>query len=298
MIFRIRYTTRYAYDEPAYNSQNDARLAPNDGPGQRCIAFKLEIDPPAEISEYKDSFGNRAHSISIKAPHRTLVIVADSIVERVEVRAQHPRPMTFEEYLSDDESRTAQYRDFLEASRYVPFSRRLGKFFWSARPQMSEDVATYATRIIGSIRDQFGYDRAATHVHSTVDDILTAGGGVCQDFAHLTIGLFRLAGVPARYVSGYLAPNPTNDPQAPPPELASHAWIEILLPGAGWTGFDPTHRAPTSLQHIRVAIGRDYGDVAPIRGSYQTAGGKQVMSYELEVREATDEEAAAASAHS
>ena len=294
MLFRIRYTTRYAYDEPAYNSQNDARLAPNDGPGQRCIAFKIEVDPPAEISEYKDAFGNRAHSISIKAPHRKLTIVAASTVERIEVPIEHPRRMTFEEYLSDDESRTAQYRDFLEASRYVPFSRRLRKFFWSARPQMSEDVASYATRIIGSVRDQFGYDRAATHVHSTVDDILTAGGGVCHDFAHLTIGLFRLAGVPARYVSGYLAPNSTNDPKAPPPELASHAWIEILLPGADWLGFDPTHRQPAMLRHIRVAIGRDYADVAMIRGSYQTAGGRQVMSYELEVREATEEEAGAA----
>lgn len=295
MLFRIRYTTRYAYDEPAYDSLNDARIAPNDGPGQRCVAFKLEVDPPAEISEYKDSFGNRAHSISVKAPHRNLAIVADSIVERFEVPTEHPRQMTFEDYLSDDASRTAQYREFLDASRYVPFSPRLRKFFWSARPQLAENVASYATRVIGSVRDQFGYDRATTHVHSTVDDILTGGGGVCQDFAHLTIGLFRLAGIPARYVSGYLSINPSNDPKAPPPELASHAWIEILLPGAGWTGFDPTHRQPAMLRHIRVAIGRDYADVSPIKGTYKTKGGRQVMSYELELREATEEEAAARS---
>src|SRR5580698_755024 len=290
MLFRIRYTTRYVYDEPAYDSQNDARLAPNDGPGQRCLAFKLAVDPSAQIAEYKDPFGNRAHAISIKPPHRKLVIVADSMVERFALPAEQTQHMTFATYLSEDESRTTQYRDFLNSSQYVPFSPRLRKFFWSARPQMSEDVANYASRVIESIRDQFGYDRATTHVHSTVDDILSAGGGVCQDFAHLTIGLFRLAGIPVRYVSGYLALDAANDPKAPPPELASHAWIEILLPGAGWAGFDPTHRTPTTLRHIRVAIGRDYSDVAPIRGFYQTAGGRQMMSYELEVREASGQE--------
>jgi transglutaminase-like putative cysteine protease len=293
MFFRIRYTTRYSYEKPAYDSQNDARLAPNDGRGQRCIVFNLEVDPPAEISEYKDAFGNRAHSISIEQPHRKLTIVADSIVERTGVPPDPTRFESFADYLMDDQSRTMQYRDFLESSRYVPFSDRLRKFFWSVRPQMSEDVANYATRIIGIVRDQFGYDLATTHVHSTVDDILTAGGGVCQDFAHLTIGLFRLAGVPVRYVSGYLAPNSANDPKAPPPELASHAWIEILLPGIGWTGFDPTHRMPTTLRHIRVAIGRDYGDIVPIRGAYQSAGGKQVMSFELELLELSEKEACA-----
>ena len=87
----------------------------------------------------------------------------------------------------------------------MPFSDRLRRFFWSVRPQLSEDVTAYTERMILYVRNQFGYDGGTTNVHSTVDDILTTGGGVCQDFAHLSIGLLRLAGVPARYVSGYLA---------------------------------------------------------------------------------------------
>jgi transglutaminase-like putative cysteine protease len=110
----------------------------------------LAVDPCAEIAEYTDAFANRAHSISIKPPHRKLVSVADSMVERFAVPGEHPQQTTFAAYLSEDESRTTEYRDFLNTSQYVPFSPRLRKFFWSARPQKSEDVANYDSRIIES----------------------------------------------------------------------------------------------------------------------------------------------------
>jgi transglutaminase-like putative cysteine protease len=93
-------------------------------------------------------------------------------------------------------ARTEQYGRFLRESRYVPFSPGLRKFFWSVRPSLEEDLTDYTERMISYVRDQFDYDRGTTHVHSTVDDILSAGGGVCQDFAHLNIGLLRLAGIP------------------------------------------------------------------------------------------------------
>ena len=176
-----------------------------------------------------------------------------------------------------------QYGEFLNPSRYVPFSDRLRSFFWSVRPQLSEDITAYTERMVIYVRSQFAYDGATTNVHSTVDDILTSGGGVCQDFAHLSIGLLRLAGIPARYVSGYLAPDPQRAANSKPPELASHAWIEALLPGTGWTGFDPTHRTRTLIRHIRVAVGRDYNDLPPVSGVYESAGGARRMAYELEV---------------
>ena len=155
------------------------------------------------------------------------------------------------------------------------------KFFWMARPRRTEDVGEYVMRVICFIRDQFGYDTGTTHVHSNLDEILNAGGGVCQDFAHLALGVLRLAGVPARYVSGYMAPPPGADPALG--EQASHAWVEALLPGMGWTGFDPTHRCRTDIRHIRVAIGRDYADASPIRGVYRSDASHNTMSVELEV---------------
>jgi transglutaminase-like putative cysteine protease len=114
--------------------------------------------------------------------------------------------------------------------------------------------------------------------------MLSAGGGVCQDFSHLTLGVLRLAGVPARYVSGYLAPNLGVGSGG---LQASHAWLEAMLPGAGWTGFDPTHRGPTTEQHVRVAVGRDYSDASPLRGVFRSSGGNHSMSIDLKIEHLT-----------
>jgi transglutaminase-like putative cysteine protease len=283
MLFRIKHVTRYVYEQPASNSHNDVRLTPIDAPDQKLIVFNLDVTPPAAISEYRDSFGNLTHSIDIRPPHTELVISSASLVERLALPEQPSPRIPVHDYLADDSARMKEYGEFLNPCRYVPFSDRLRRFFWSVRPQPSEDITAYTERMMLYVRTQFAYDGATTHVHSTVDDILTSGGGVCQDFAHLSIGLLRLAGIPARYVSGYLAPDPCRDASSAPPQLATHAWIEALLPGTGWTGFDPTHRSRTIIRHIRVAVGRDYNDLPPVSGVYESSGGAQRMAYELEV---------------
>jgi transglutaminase-like putative cysteine protease len=291
MLFRIKHVTRYAYEQPAFHSHNVVRLAPIDAPDQKRLAFSLEVTPPAAVSEYRDAFGNLAHSIDIQPPHTELVISSTSVVDRIALPVQPPPKISIREYLAGDTDRMEKYGEFLNPSRYVPFSDRLRRFFWSVRPALSEDITAYTERMIHYVRSQFAYDGGTTNVHSTADDILTLGGGVCQDFAHLSIGLLRLAGIPARYVSGYLAPAPRRDATAAPPELASHAWIEALLPGSGWTGFDPTHRIRTVIRHIRVAVGRDYNDLPPVSGVYHSAGGWRRMAYELEVSQASHETA-------
>jgi len=281
MVFRIRHSTRFAYEAPAYESHNEIRLRPIDDLGQRVLAFDLGVKPRASIFEFRDYFGNRVYSLSIYPPHDSLEIATTALVERSPDFGGRPVEVAFDRYLADDEARTRENCEFLVVSRYVPFSERLRKFFWMARPRRTEDVGEYVMRVIGFIRDQFGYDTGTTHVHSNLDEILNAGGGVCQDFAHLALGVLRLAGVPARYVSGYMAPPPGAD--AALGEQASHAWIEALLPGMGWTGFDPTHRCRTDIRHIRIAIGRDYADAAPIRGVYRSDASHNTMSVELEV---------------
>jgi transglutaminase-like putative cysteine protease len=281
MVFRIRHATRFAYEAPAYESFNEIRLQPIDGLGQRVLSFDLQVQPHASIFEFRDYYGNRVHSISIYPPHKSLDIMTTALVERSPDFGGRAVEVPFDRYLADDESRTRENCEQLTASRYVPFSERLRRFFWMARPHRTEDVTEYVMRVICFIRDQFGYDTGTTHVHSSLDEILNEGGGVCQDFAHLALGVLRLAGVPARYVSGYMAPPPGVD--APLEEQASHAWIEALLPGMGWTGFDPTHRCRTDIRHIRVAIGRDYADACPIRGVYRSDASHNTMSVELEV---------------
>jgi transglutaminase-like putative cysteine protease len=206
MLYRITHTTRFEYELPAYDSQNELRMRPWDRDGQRCISFDLTTNEPSSTLEYGDFFGNRAHSICVSAPHRKLEIVARSIVELDTPQPPGATGMTLVEFLRGDSVRNNVYFEYLNPSQYIPFSERLRKFFWMARPQETEDVGLYVARMMAYVRDQFEYETTATHVHSSLNDILDSGGGVCQDFAHLTIGILRLAGIPARYVSGYLAP--------------------------------------------------------------------------------------------
>jgi len=282
MLLRICHTTRFEYQMPAYASHNEVRMKPLDGSRQRCLQFELEITPNASTFEYDDYYGNRVHEFSIHDRHPALTVTAKSLVERMPGPQPPAIPTPFGEYLLEDHARNRIEYDFLSASRHVPFSEPMRKFFWLAKPDPSEDVAAYANRIVAFIRDQFVYEPGMTKVQSTADEILSVGGGVCQDFAHLTIGVLRLAGIPVRYVSGYLAPAANSAVESVGAQ-ASHAWLEAQLPGLGWTGFDPTNGCMVDERHIRVAIGRDYSDVPPMRGVYRSQGGKQVMSVELQI---------------
>lgn len=280
MLVRICHTTRFDYEKPAYQSHNEVRMHPSDDSLQRCLSFELEIQPAASTLEYTDFYGNHALTFSINAPHQILVVVARSTVERLPNPAPPARRVTFTEFLLKDAERSQAEHDFLGASRLIPFSQQMRRFFWLARPGADEDVSAYAMRAVAFIYGQFAYEPGKTRVHSTTDEILSTGAGVCQDFAHLAIGVLRLAGIPARYVSGYLAPRLNSQTLG---EQASHAWIEARLPGAGWIGIDPTHGCRADERHIKVAIGRDYSDVSPIRGVYRSAGGGHVMKVELSV---------------
>jgi transglutaminase-like putative cysteine protease len=282
MRYRIRHVTRFTYDQPASESHNEVRLQPRDSIRQRTLGFRLEITPPAAVINYRDSFGNTVHAVSIHAPHNELMVSADSLIER-----QPPRELSsndqFENFLRNDTLRSQEEYDFLSPSRYIPFSDQLKKFFWMVRPRMDESVADYCRRIVVWVCDQFSYEPGRTNVHSDVNHVLSTGAGVCQDFAHLTIGVLRLAGVPARYVSGYLAPRLGHG--RPLGTQASHAWLEVMLPD-GWFGFDPTHGSRVTDHHLRLAAGRDYADVPPIRGVYRSAGKHQTMGVSLDITEA------------
>jgi transglutaminase-like putative cysteine protease len=294
MRYRIIHTTRFEYPEPASDSQNELRMRPWDRDGQRCVSFDITVNEPASTVEYDDFFGNRAHSLSVSGPHRNLEIVARSIVEVEPPAIPIATGVTLVEFLRGDAERNNVYFEYLNPSEFIPFSDRLRKFFWMARPQEQEDIGTYVMRMVGYVRDQFEYETRSTHVHSSLNDILNSGGGVCQDFAHLTIGILRLAGVPARYVSGYLAPASASS-EMDVTAQASHTWLEAWLPNLGWCGYDPTHRCVVDGRHIVVAVGRDYADVPPLRGAYRNGGGQSLMTVNLRVEFTSNDDAGGSS---
>jgi len=142
------------------------------------------------------------------------------------------------------------------------------------------------------IHARFQYVKGATHVHSSIEDSLSIGAGVCQDFAHVLLGVVRMRGIPGRYVSGYLVPGSAVSPDAKQESViggqASHAWAELLMPNDTWVALDPTVGKPVGLRHVRVAYGRDYGDVAPVRGVYKGQAGQR-LSVDVRVRPALDD---------
>jgi transglutaminase-like putative cysteine protease len=283
MHLRIVHTTRFTYDAPAYQSHNEVRMRPIDSEQQQCLEFALETEPAGSMFEFDDYYGNHVHSFSIHPQHDALTITASSLVQCGSHSTPPVPSISFEEFLRDDNARIQAEYDFLGASPYVPFSERMKKFFWIARPHRTDEVGAYVQQVVAFVRDQFSYEPGVTRVYSTADEILTVGAGVCQDFAHLTIAILRLAGVPARYVSGYLAPTSADTQPTSIEAQASHAWLEAQVPGQGWTGFDPTHGCRTDARHIKVAIGRDYSDVTPLRGVYRSFGGKQTMTVDLKL---------------
>lgn len=283
MQLRISHTTSFTYEKPVYQSQNEIRMRPLNGPFQRLIEFELLVNPEPSTLEYDDYFGNHVHAVSIYVPHQSLTVEARSVVERGNEPMAEAEPVSFNEFLLHDTERMSREYDFLAASHHVPFSKTLRRFFWMVRPNPDESVASWTHRAVKFIRDQFIYEPGLTKVHSTADEILSIGGGVCQDFAHLTLGVLRLAGVPARYVSGYIAPPAKASRVEEMSAQASHAWVEAELPGLGWVGYDPTHGCRADERHIRVAIGRDYSDVPPLRGVYRSLGSTQQMSIDLRI---------------
>lgn len=288
MRLRIRHTTQFSFVVPAFQSHNEIRMVPRDGYAQKVIESSLEVSAPAATIGYDDYFGNRVHAVSIHQPHDSLRISATSLIEKLPDEKRQVAPVTFEEFARDHSSRSQLEYDFMRPSRLVPFSQALREFFEPLRPHQNEDVAEYANRVIASVHQQFRYEPGATKVDSSVDEILVRGAGVCQDLAHLAIGVLRLAAVPTRYVSGYLAPAPEDEGSVTLGAQASHAWLEVQLPIVGWVGFDPTHGCVTDMRHVRVAIGRDYSDVPPVRGVYRGNSAGQTMTVELQVHPAPE----------
>jgi transglutaminase-like putative cysteine protease len=282
----ILHVTDFEYDGAVSESHNEVRLRPRDDSRQSCLSFRLSTRPASGGSVHQDYFGNWVHRFNILAPHRTLRIEAASVV------MVHPAPPVGEPpplRQRDDQRQdlAEEFFEFLAPSHYVPHPPGVGELIVAAEEGAAGTVAGFARAATRLIRERFRYEKGATHVHSSAERVLATGAGVCQDFAHLLLAIARVRGIPGRYVSGYLLPG--GDPgDAVSGGLASHAWAEILIPGEGWLGLDPTQGDAAGERHVRLAYGRDYGDVAPVRGTFRGHAGQR-LSVNVRVRPGIDD---------
>jgi transglutaminase-like putative cysteine protease len=270
MLFSIHYVTRYDYSAPVSDNLNALRVRPMTSGTQRLDEFHVRIAPESRLGRHTDYFGAEVIEFGISTPHDSLEI---DVRARVVTSDPPDPPDPPWEALA-----TPQYREaageFLLASIREPPNGTLDEL--RAASAQQSPLAT-ALALCELIPDRFEYVRGVTYVGSTVEDLLEAGGGVCQDFVHLGLILLRRQGIAARYVSGYLFAAPP-DGGGDSVEVDTHAWLELLLPEGGdrgepvWVGIDPTNRARADERYVKIGHGRHYDDVPPIKGVYRGVG--------------------------
>jgi len=270
--YLIDHSTTIRFAEPAWEHQCELRLAPPGNTQQRIHSLEITVDPEAELHRYIDAFGNDVHCFSLLRPHDQLTIHM-----RADVETLLSNPFAFELLSPEREARwltdalRAQPRLWayvLHRSPATPSQSHLAEIAAGLGLPSYRPDAVLQESLMGImewIGSHFEYDPDVTHVHSSLDDVLRQKAGVCQDFAHVMIAVVRSWGFPARYAMGYVDPG-YFDEGVP---LATHAWAEVLIPGAGWRGFDPTHGVLANDSFVVAAVGRDYQDAAPVRGSFK-----------------------------
>lgn len=265
MKLQVFHRTRYEYASPVRDSYNEARLQPISNEGQQCHRFLLKVLPSARLTHYTDFQQNTVHVFDIPEPHQALVVEAISVVTTSNATVLPADLGTDSIQRLPNSGQLGGCHDFLHASRYVDpdaEARRIALEMAADR----DDIWHAAQQIMHTIHRDFAYTPAATTVHTHMREVLQLRRGVCQDLAHVMIGLCRALTIPARYVSGYLYNGPADQLRG---AQASHAWVEIFLPNIGWRGLDPTNDGQPDERYVKLAAGRDYGDVSPVRGTYR-----------------------------
>ena len=267
MRYTVRHVTRFTYETPITESVMEARMQPlSEGP-QRCVRFGLSTTPQARVRMYADPEGNIVHHFNIPGRHTRLTITAEALVECA-TSAQLPERLDPDAWqLVDCQTASGEFWELLHDSPFARQTSFLATFAQDVGLERGDDPLATLRQMMSTIYARFEYSANSTRVDSPIDEALEARRGVCQDFAHIMIALVRRLGVPCRYVSGYLFQQ--SDREVRSTDGATHAWVEALLPGLGWVGFDPTNDMVAGDRHIRVAIGRDYADVPPTRGTFK-----------------------------
>lgn len=282
MIYQVRHLTTYIYEKPVSFARCALRLTPQSGGGQTVLETELMITPrPNRLQAHIGQFGENVVTAIIETPHRELKILARS---RVEVdRPVLPRPLNGAPWERVREQAFASASlDILSPAQFLyptamtavqaPITAYVAQSFSPGRP-----VVEAAFDLACRIRSDFTYDPKATEVSTPAIEAFGARRGVCQDFAHIMIAGLKGLGMPAAYVSGYLRTLPAPGKPRLEGADATHAWVNLWCgEDAGWIGFDPTNALVTASDHIVVAVGRDYSDIAPIGGVVLGPGSQKI----------------------
>jgi transglutaminase-like putative cysteine protease len=271
MKYRVVHKTEYRYSTDVSLCHNLAHLRPRNLPAQQCLGHRLKIDPlPMDLAEHQDYFGNHVSYFSIQQPHRNMTVTATSEISL----NGGGQPARNEDMPWDDvrarlqeagTGATRESRQYVLDSLHAAASAQLADYAAESFPP-GRPLLEAVHNLMDRIHHDFTYDPGFSTVSTPLAEVLSSRRGVCQDFAHLAIACLRSLGLAARYVSGYIETLPPPGETKQPGTDESHAWFAAFLPDVGWHDFDPTNNQIPLDQHITTAWGRDYADVAPLKG--------------------------------
>jgi transglutaminase-like putative cysteine protease len=288
MIFDVSHKTLYRYSQPVVQSQHITHMAPRSLPQQTVRHHSLIVEPaPALRLDALDAFGNGVVTLDIEVPHRELILHARSSIEThapADIDMGTGGAWDRLDDLLGPGGRAASDLDTIQyrcESRFTTATAEIADYARMSLPP-GRPVLAAAMDLTTRIFRDFTFDGAATDISTPITQVLRQRRGVCQDFAHLALACLRTGRVPARYVSGYILTRPAPGQIKLVGADASHAWISVWSPDFGWVDFDPTNGVTACEEHIVVAYGRDYNDVAPISGVL-LGGGEHTVSVSVDV---------------
>lgn len=265
--YQVSHRTRFDYAAPVTESSNVLHLEPRTFPFQRTLQAFIRVLPATRLRRFSDLFDNTTHQFEIPGAHQSLEIASVIRVQNLRLDVPEASCVATLVELEATEVREVIW-PFLQESHYVS---RQPEIWRQAIDLIAGHDAIFeqARAIMHWVHEKFDYVTGSTQVNTHLVEAFEQRKGVCQDFTHVMLGLCRSVGIPARYASGYLYNGPTDHLVG---AQSSHAWAEVYLPGVGWVGFDPTNNNLADERYIKIAVGRDYEDVAPVRGGYHGVG--------------------------
>ena len=264
MRIAVSHETTYRYESEVLYSVQYLRLSPRSGRRQRVLSWKIEA--PGALRPWVDAFGNDTHVLVLARPHDEICVRARGEVD------------VSEEAGAVEELGPQRLDVYLRQTSLTEPDRDVAAFAAEFRQKVHDDRNEGLLALMNALRERIEYKAGITQVSSHASEVFARKAGVCQDHAHLFISCCRLLDVPARYVSGYVAPREDRP-------AASHAWAEAWIDREGWCGFDVSNGVVPAGRHIRMAVGLDYLDASPIRG-FRKGGSGESMAVDVRVRDA------------
>lgn len=278
MKYRIKHTNIFRYETEVEQSLNTIRLKPRNNECQRLISYHVKINPMSMTRENIDIWRNMIGTFFIAEKHKELEITSYSHVSIQ--RAPYIYQIQFSEEMR------GIFHSQLFKEHYLPYLAT--SRFTTLEPMQLEEMITalgkpdnpvkFACDLMTYLFQEITYDPYATTVDTTASEAWRLKRGVCQDYTHIMLAVLRQCHIPARYISGYLYVGEEDNLIG---DTATHAWVEVMVPGIGWIGLDPTNNVEVLENHINLCVGRDFRDVSPVEGVYQ--GGNHTLEVKVSV---------------